>query len=62
MQEVEIRISKKGQVKIETRGFVGTACKAATASLESALGGEVTEDTPTPEMNQVESTTIKSNA
>ena len=37
-QTIEVTVSPKGEIKIETRGFTGTACRDATASLEAALG------------------------
>ena len=31
-------MSPKGETKIETKGFAGNACKAASEALEKALG------------------------
>jgi len=42
-------ISKLGAVVIKATGFTGTACQAATARYEAALGA-VTADESTPEM------------
>lgn len=46
-------ISKTGAVAIKTTGFAGTACRAATARYEAALGTVVADET-TPEMLEVE--------
>jgi hypothetical protein len=35
---IEVTVSPKGETKIETKGFAGSACKAASESLEKALG------------------------
>ena len=38
-----------GKTTVQTEGYQGTSCQAATASLEAALG-KVESDTPTGEM------------
>lgn len=38
MKVIEVTVSPKGETKIETKGFAGSACKAASESLEKALG------------------------
>lgn len=38
MKRIEITISPKGETRIETYGFEGGACRAATSQLERALG------------------------
>lgn len=38
MKEIKVHIAKDGDVKIETSGFTGQACKDATKALEKALG------------------------
>ncbi len=40
-------------VQLETTGFVGVGCQAATEAFQKALG-TVTEDTPTQEMYDTE--------
>ena len=35
---IEIVISPTGQTRLETKGFAGAACRAASAFLEEALG------------------------
>ena len=40
---IEITISPTGQTTIETKGFAGPACRAASQSLEAALGKPVSE-------------------
>lgn len=37
-QVIEVTVSPQGETKIETKGFAGSACKAASESLEKALG------------------------
>jgi hypothetical protein len=54
MKSIEIIIDPRGQARIESKGFTGSACKAATAPLERALG-LVQSDTPTAEMYQTQS-------
>jgi hypothetical protein len=38
LKTIEVIVSPKGETKIETKGFVGSACKAASEALEKALG------------------------
>jgi hypothetical protein len=45
---IEVTVSPAGEVRIETRGFQGTACRNADAFLRSALG-LVRSDQPTAE-------------
>ena len=45
---IEVTVSPAGEVRIETRGFQGTACRNADAFLRSALG-LVSSDQPTAE-------------
>jgi hypothetical protein len=49
VQEVEVIISKNGQVQIQVRGVKGTQCLDITQDLEEALGGNVTLRELTPE-------------
>jgi hypothetical protein len=37
-QIIEVVISPTGEAKIETKGFTGSACQAASQFLEAALG------------------------
>ena len=37
-QIVEVIVATDGKVTVQTKGFAGTACKAASESLEKALG------------------------
>lgn len=50
-----MKVSKNGEVTITTKGFKGSACKAATESLQRALG-ETVSDTPTEEMGETNAT------
>ena len=43
MKIIEVTVSPKGETKIETKGFAGSACKAASESLEKALGLQQSE-------------------
>ena len=38
MKRIEVIVSPKGETRIESYGFEGTACRAATSQLERALG------------------------
>ncbi len=51
MKTIEVTVSPKGEVTVETKGFAGRSCKAASEALEKALG-VVKSDKPTPEMYQ----------
>ena len=46
---IEVTVSPAGEIRIETRGFQGQACRNADAFLRSALG-LVRSDQPTAEM------------
>ena len=50
METITVTIHN-GQVKIETKGFKGSACQIATKGIEAALGGAESE-TLTPEFYQ----------
>lgn len=43
MKTIEILISPKGEVRLETTGFNGVACRAASRFLEQALGRATAE-------------------
>jgi len=51
MRKIIITIDPTGGTKIETKGYSGPACKAATKELEAALG-KVTSDKTTAEYHQ----------
>ncbi len=38
MKTIEIVISPQGAILLQTKGFAGNTCKAATKALEEALG------------------------
>ena len=38
MPEIKIHISKEGEINIETQGFSGASCQAATKAIQEALG------------------------
>ena len=48
MKQIEITISPKGEVKVQTSGFAGTSCQQATEEFERTLG-KVVSDAPTEE-------------
>lgn len=37
-QVIEVTVAPDGKVTVQTKGFAGSACKAASESLEKALG------------------------
>jgi hypothetical protein len=45
---IEVLVSPAGETRMQTRGYAGTACLAASAWLEQALG-DVTAEQKTPE-------------
>ncbi len=49
MRTIEIIIDSKGDASLQTKGFVGPACREASRNLEQALG-VVEADNPTAEM------------
>lgn len=53
MKTIDITISPTGQSHLETRGFAGNECKAASRYLESALGSK-TSETLTSEFHQTQ--------
>ena len=58
MKRIEVIISPKGESRIETHGFAGEACRAATKQLETALGAKQHE-TLKPEFYEQQSTNIQ---
>ena len=42
-QVIEVIVAPDGKVTVQTQGFAGSACKAASDSLEQALGLKVSE-------------------
>jgi hypothetical protein len=52
-QTIEVLIAKDGKVTIQTKGFTGSTCKAASESLEQALGlkqsGQLTAEFYSPQ-------------
>ncbi|HNT54297.1 MAG TPA: DUF2997 domain-containing protein [Anaerolineaceae bacterium] len=54
LQEIEVTISKTGQVQLHVRGVKGPACLALTAALEAALGGQDLQRELTPEADETE--------
>lgn len=49
MKQITVIIGK-GKARVETTGFVGSACKDATADLERAMGATTSSQT-TPEFD-----------
>jgi len=54
LQEIEIIISKDGQVQVHVRGVQGQACLALTEALEDALGSEIILREMTAEANDID--------
>ena len=50
-ETIEIIISPGGQARLETKGYAGTSCQAASRLIEQALGQKLSE-TATPEAHQ----------
>ena len=55
MKTIEVIISRKGETKIETRGFAGNSCEQASQFLEQALGTKLA-DKPTADFSQQSTT------
>ena len=55
MKTIEITVSTKGETKVETTGFTGNDCQAATRSLEIALGARQAESLTTEFFQQAQS-------
>jgi len=51
MKTIEIIVSPTGHTRLETKGYSGTSCQAASEFLEQALGQKVSER-PTAEGHQ----------
>ena len=49
---IEVTVSPAGEIRIETRGYQGAACRNADAPLRAALG-LVRSDQPTADMYAV---------
>ena len=52
MKIIEMIVSPTGETKIETKGFSGSSCQAASEFLEKALG-KVLLDKPTAEIHRL---------
>lgn len=61
VQEVEITITKTGEVKLHVRGVKGQACLSLTRQLELLLGGEVLRREMTPEAEETPGNQIDQN-
>ena len=49
MTTIEVTVSRQGEITLVTKGFSGSACRAASRDLEQALGLVVAER-PTAEL------------
>jgi hypothetical protein len=58
MKSIEIVISPHGEITLQTRGYVGNGCRAATKELEEALGLKSKEKL-TAEYYQAQTTPIR---
>ena len=43
MKTIEITVSPTGQTRVETKGFTGSECQAASRFIEQALGKRTSE-------------------
>ncbi len=57
MKTITLVISPTGETQLQTQGFQGSQCKAASAALEQALG-LVTQDQPTTEFYKTQSVDV----
>ena len=57
MKQIIITIDTEGGAKLETKGYGGSGCKAASKALEEALGVK-TADKPTAEMYAAQEKTV----
>lgn len=57
MKLIEIVIGPAGETQLQTQGFQGSDCKAASAALEQALG-LVTQERRTTEFYQTQSVDV----
>ena len=48
---LEIRVDPQGNIRVETKGFAGASCRAASRFVEEALG-RCTSERVTPEFYQ----------
>ncbi len=53
MKTIEITIAPDGQTNVETKGFAGESCRAASRFIEEAIGRRVVE-TLTAEFHQTQ--------
>ena len=51
MKQIEVIVTRDGSTRVETKGFQGVDCQAASRFLEAALGRRV-DETLTPEFHQ----------
>jgi hypothetical protein len=56
IHEIEVVISKQGQVQVHVQGVKGEQCFEVTKGLERALGSEVVSRQPTAEASEPEET------
>ncbi len=56
MKTIEVVISPSGETRLETKGFAGASCRAASELLERALG-QTTGEQLTSEFHASHSTT-----
>ncbi len=49
LEEIEVTIDEKGNIRIRVNGIAGEACLDTTAALEAALGGKILSREMTPE-------------
>jgi hypothetical protein len=51
MQQVIVTVDEMGEITVESKGVIGSGCKALTEAIEKALG-ETTGDVKKPEFYQ----------
>jgi hypothetical protein len=58
MKQIIIEVSEDGEIKIETRGFVGKACLEESQFIKDLLGKEIAQQL-TPAFYQTGKTVVK---
>jgi len=51
VKQIEVIVTRDGSTRVETKGFQGVDCQAASRFLEAALGRRI-DETLTPEFHQ----------
>lgn len=44
MKKIEIKVSPRGEVTVQTKGYAGAECEEASKSIEKALGVKTSDE------------------